>query len=105
MGIVHVGHEKLVVDYAGEGDDVILLRDQLLPLCAFWIAGVDGYDPASRSSLGGMEVEDGAAVADGAVDGIGVVQQANEGAATLHLAGLDAIFRGGTAHHQNTDIG
>src|SRR6266571_1949638 len=105
IGVVHVGHDKLVVDYAGEGDDVVLLRDQLLPLCAFWIAGVDGYDPATRRIPGGMEVEDGAAVADGVVDGIGVVQQANEGAVTIHLAVVNTVFRGGAVRDKEDEIG
>ena len=57
---------------------------------------IDGNDTATRSIQVGLDIEDGAVVANKVIAGIGCVQQANEWAITIHFAVVEAVLRVGT---------
>src|SRR5215467_2102648 len=105
MSVVHVRNDELVIDDAGEGDYVGLLRNEFLPLCSLWLSCINSNDATSRRVQGGLDVEDGAAVADDVIVGVGVIQQADERAFTVDLAIIDAVFRGRAVGDMEDEVG
>src|SRR5260221_8442552 len=96
MSIVHECHHKLVVDHSHKRYHVFLLGNEFLPVRSIWMLKIDGNDTATRSIQVGLDIEDGAVVANKVIAGIGCVQQANEWAITIHFAVVEAVLRVGT---------
>src|SRR5260221_11134837 len=93
MGIVHVGHHKLVVDHDYKIHYIILLGNKLLPVRPLWMLEINGNDTAAWSIQVGLDIEDGAIVDNQVIGGVGLVQQANERAITSYLAVVESILR------------
>src|SRR5260370_40554 len=58
MGIVHVGHHKLVVDHDYEIHHIILLGNKFLPVRPLWMLEINGNDTAAWSIQVGLVIKE-----------------------------------------------
>ena len=103
--IVQVGHNELVIDHECERNHIILLWNELLPVCTIWLFDIDGDDAASRRIQVSLKIKEGAGVADKVVAGIGFIQQANKWVLALNFAIVDAILRLGAMPDVQHQVG
>ena len=90
--VVKVGHDKVVIDESHVINYIFLLRQDCPPVFLGRLFGVDGDDASSGSVQVGIEVEDGAEVADKAVSCVGIVQETDERLCPGHRAVVNTIL-------------
>ena len=78
LGVLEVAGDEQIADQIDPFQGVLRSRDDLLPVLAFRLAGVDGDQPAHRGVQIGDEVEDRAIIADEIVLVFEAVDQIDE---------------------------
>src|SRR5262249_35814448 len=82
--IMHVYHHALVMNHRGEGQGIVLLGNNRMPLRTSRMRQVNSYDATLRCLKIGGEIEHRIDIAQKGILRIGLIQQADERTSAIH---------------------
>jgi hypothetical protein len=82
--IMHVHHHELVMGHRGEGQGILVLGNDRMPLRWHWMRQVNGDNAAPGCLKIGVEIKNRIDIAQEDILRIRLIQQADERASTVH---------------------
>src|SRR4249920_2023698 len=89
--IMHRRYHQLIIDHGGEGQGIVVLGNDRVPLRTRRMRQVNGYDATPGCLAIGIEIEHRIDIAQEGILRIRLIQQADERASTVHGAIVETI--------------